>query len=230
MFVKTLIPAFLATVVTALPSQAFPQRSVPSNGSGLTLSLPSSSLPTPPNSTVLKYVALGTGAQNYTCAKPYSTATPVSDGAKAWLYDIGEYLEKNPAMIPNLPPMALRIPSVSSELSLLGFRLLGEHDFNKQLQPVFNLYVVGAQLVAKKVGDVSAPPSACPGPDKTGAVDWLYLTDGSNGDGATFGGISVVYRVETDGGKPPPSCIGSPAIFGIQYSAEYWIYGPPNQF
>lgn len=109
---------------------------------------------------------------------------------------------------------------------ILGFPMLGKHFFNSALQPTFDLFAINAQLQAKKVGDIPAPADAPAGPGGAGAVDWLYLTDGSNGDGATFGGISAVYRIETAGGKNPPTCADSPASFEVLYSAEYWFYGP----
>jgi len=170
------------------------------------------------------------GTQNYTCATPFSTAVPASNGAKAQLYDAGWFLEWDKAMIPSLPPMALGMLSMSDgELSLadmLGFPVLGKHFFNAKLQPIFDLYTANAQLLAKKVADIPAPAGASAGPDGAGAVDWLYLADNSNGDGTTFGGISAVYRVETAGGKSPPTCANSPASFEVVYSAEYWFYGP----
>lgn len=126
--------------------------------------------------------------------------------------------------------MALGMETVSvgkiALADILGFPVLGEHFFNSALQPTFDLYAVNAQLLAKKVGDIPAPAEACPGPDGAGAVDWLYLTDTSNGDGATFGGITAVYRVETAGGACPTTCQNSPASFEVPYAAEYWYYGP----
>jgi len=53
-----------------------------------------------------------------------------------------------------------------------------------------------------------------------GAVAWLKLL---TRDGAT-GNIEEVYRVNTAGGSPPPTCSGMPAAFEIQYAAEYWFF------
>jgi len=227
MLLSFLLPALLATTVTsvALPKQ----RKYPFSEC-LTLTLPSCALP-PPNGTVLKYVALGLGTQNYTCATPHSTAVPAGNGAKAQLYDVGWFLEIDQAMIPALPPMALGMFGMSNgELNLahmLGLPVLGRHFFNAALQPTFDLFAVNAQLLAKKVGDIPAPAGASAGPDGSGAVDWLYLADNSNGNGATFGGINSVYRVETAGGKSPPTCANSSASFEVVYATEYWFYGPP---
>jgi hypothetical protein len=155
---------------------------------------------------------------------------PSSFGAKATLYNASSYLNANSEMIEALPPMALGMETVSSGkialADILGLPVLGEHFFNSALQPTFDLYAVNAQLLAKKAGDVPAPADACPGPDGAGAVDWLYLTDASNGDGATFGGITAVYRVETAGGACPGTCQNSSSSFQVPYSAEYWYYGP----
>lgn len=219
-----LLPALMATVVTSF---ALPRHYKHPSSDCPTLSLPQSALPAP-NGTVLKYVALALGTQNYTCAN--STAVPTSNGAKAQLYDAGRFLDIDQAMIPSLPPMTLGMYSMTrGELSLadiLGFPVLGKHFFNAALQPMFDLYAVKAQLLAKKAGDIPAPASASAGPDGAGAVDWLYLVDNSNGNGATFGGINSVYRIETAGGKNPPTCANSPASFEVLYSAEYWFYGP----
>jgi hypothetical protein len=226
MYLSQLLPVLLATAVTSF---ALPKQHKHPSSKCLTLSLPQSALPAP-NGTVLKYVALALGTQNYTCASPYSTAVPTPNGAKAQLYDAGRFFEIDPAMIPTLPPIALGMYSISyGEISLpdiLGFPVLGKHFFNAALQPIFDLYAVNAQLLGKKVGDIPAPAGSSAGLNGTGAVDWLYLVDNSNGNGATFGGINSVYRIETAGGKSPPNCTNSPASFEVLYSSEYWFYGP----
>jgi hypothetical protein len=226
MFLSLSLLSLLATAVTSV---ALPKHSKYPSSNCLTLTLPPCALP-PPNGTVLKYVALGLGTQNYTCATPQSTAVPAANGAIAQLYDVGWFLEMNQAMIPSLPPLALGMYSMSNgSLNLpyiLRFPVLGRHFFNAALQPTFDLYTVNAQLLAKKVSGIPAPAGASAGPDGSGAVDWLYLVDNSNGNGATFGGINSVYRIETAGGKSPPTCANSPASFEVVYATEYWFYGP----
>lgn len=99
---------------------------------------------------------------------------------------------------------------------------LGHHYFNAAGQATFDLGPTGL-LVAKKIGGIPAPSDACQGPpgmQNFGAVDWLMLQD--VGTGLTRG-LSQVYRVETAGGKAPPTCseMGS---FQRPYAALYWFY------
>lgn len=55
-----------------------------------------------------------------------------------------------------------------------------------------------------------------------GNVPWLQLqaevVTGSEGV------VQQVYRLNTAGGSPPPTCAGQQAAFEIQYAAEYWLY------
>jgi len=230
MLFSTLLGALLASTATAL---ALPSFTIRTSSSSLALNQPSSSLPpAPPTGTVLKFVALGVGTQNYTCATPSSAAVaPASFGAKATLYNAGAFLSTDKFMIQPLPAMALGVYTMSGGhmalASILGLPVLGEHHFNGAMQPTFDLSAVSAQLVGKKTGDVPAPVDACKGTENAGAVDWLYLTDASNGDGVTFGGVTAVYRIETAGGKNPTTCQNSAAEFNVPYAAEYWFYGPP---
>ena len=172
----------------------------------------------------LKYIALGVGTQNYTCATPSSSAVPVAIGAKAVLSDAGAFLSANPGFVGALPPVALSADVYihQSMAAILGLPPLGSHFFDAAGHPNFDLTAVGAQLVAKKVAAAPAPTGADPGPSGSGAVPWLYLTDA--GLGTSFG-VSNVYRLETAGGNPPTSCINSPASFEVPYAAEYWFYG-----
>ena len=77
-------------------------------------------------------------------------------------------------------------------------------------------------LVASKSGAIAAPSGSSIGPNGVGngAVDWLSLAakDGSSG-------ISQAYRVETAGGKAPPTCEGQASHLEVQYAAQYWFYG-----
>ena len=81
MFTKTLTAALFAVSLLTLPINGTPVRIPRANPSTLNnLVIPSSTLP-PPTGLVLKFVGLGIGTQNYSCATPSSTAVPVSDGA-----------------------------------------------------------------------------------------------------------------------------------------------------
>jgi hypothetical protein len=81
MFAKILTAALFAVSLLTLPINGTPVRKPHANPSTLNnLVIPSSTLP-PPTGLVLKFVGLGIGTQNYTCATPSSTAVPASDGA-----------------------------------------------------------------------------------------------------------------------------------------------------
>jgi Reverse transcriptase (RNA-dependent DNA polymerase)/Protein of unknown function (DUF3455) len=150
MYSNALLPAVASLSVLLVAASLSPlQRSAPSSPT-----LPPSSLPPPPNGTVLKYIALGLGTQNDTCASPSSTDAPASK------------VQKHYSTI-----SSQQLPCAPENHSLLDFfPLRGEHFFSSTGQPTFDLYVVGAQLQAKKVSDVPAPADACPGLDNTGAV------------------------------------------------------------
>jgi hypothetical protein len=106
---------------------------------------------------------------------------------------------------------------------ITGAGVLGNHFFNAAGQPVFDLTKVGAKVTAKKLANVAAPAEACSGPRNAGAVDWLQLTD--VGGGASYGGVTYVYRVVTAGGKPPATCADEDATFEVPYATEYFYYG-----
>lgn len=197
------------------------------------LNLPLSALPAPPNGTIIRYIALGLGTQNYTCTA--SSPTPVPNGAKAILYSAERFLKNHPEMSTSLTAQALSFPCLklnengkASFPHVLGLPFLGEHYFNSNLQPVFDLTMANAELQAKVVSDIGAPPDAYPGINGTGAVDWLYLMDASGGSGATRGGVVGVYRILTAGGKSPRTCAGSQSSIIIDYSAIYVFIGPRN--
>jgi hypothetical protein len=228
---STLIPTVLLALSASVSALAVPQLFERSDKSNLNIPLPDSGLPAP--STVspavnLKYIVLGVGTQNYTCASTPNSAggNPVSVGAKAALYNAGPFLQNHEDMVESLPGLALSYKSMTGRdvSPSLGLSSIGQHFFNAAGQPTFELTAVKARLVAKRLNGVAAPPDACPGPDGAGAVDWLQLTD--VGGGASFGGITYVYREETAGGKPPGNCANQSGAFQVQYASEYWFYGP----
>lgn len=79
----------------------------------------------------------------------------------------------------------------------------------------------GLLLYGETVGDIAAPGGANKGPGGWGAVDWKELVgvEGSVG-------LTVVWRVETAGGKAPGSCAGvaGGGTIESQYAAMYWFY------
>jgi hypothetical protein len=110
--------------------------------------------------------------------------------------------------------------------------LSGQHYFITNTTPVFDLNAspnpaqdLGV-VVGHKVANSSAPADATKGPDDVGngAVPWLFL----NTTTATIGDIREIYRLNTAGGSPPPTCENMPPSFSIQYAAEYWFYGLPQ--
>ncbi|OCK80076.1 hypothetical protein K432DRAFT_328920 [Lepidopterella palustris CBS 459.81] len=199
------------------------------------LAIPSSTLPAP-DGLVLKFVALGIGTQNYTCASPSSSAVPASNGALATLYDIGTKLNSDPGSAWKIPITSGLALSLSPYPAILnGFlvsqgynNVLGEHFFTSAMVPTFSLFDVPStpipQVNCKKSASMPAPTSACPGENNEGAVPWLYLTDA----GGSTGGVNTVYRLETAGGSAPATCESSASSFTVRYAAQYWIYGPPS--
>ncbi|KAK5013520.1 hypothetical protein BJ546DRAFT_1027278 [Cryomyces antarcticus] len=208
----------LLTTTLALPT-ATPPFHVRAKQSAA-LSLPASTLPSPPPGTTLKYIALGLGTQNYTCASPSASSPPMSAGALATLYDATARLSlpSGAIQIPKLPGTSLKSGNG------LGLPVLGQHHFTSSLVPCFDLAAASPPLFlsAHKAASAPAPADADAGPARSGAVDWLELLD--DGRGATRG-LSAVFRVETAGGKAG-SCEGVGAGgMQVAYAAEYWFYG-----
>ncbi|KAI4097215.1 MAG: hypothetical protein LQ344_000625 [Seirophora lacunosa] len=189
------------------------------------LSNGSATLPPPAPGLSLKAITLGRGTQNYTCAAG-STAAPVAVGAKADLLDVTPFLPFLSAA------QSLQVLNLITEY-LVSFDTttieksrvpkLGRHIFDATGVPTFDLGKKGF-LRAKKAAGIAAPAGACKGANGRGygAVDWLALADAPGSVG-----LKEVYRVQTAGGKAPPSCGGGAARdITVQYAAQYWFYGP----
>ncbi|KAK8207898.1 hypothetical protein M8818_004151 [Zalaria obscura] len=194
----------LTTTTLALPTPSKSNSKVTTNTFVL------NGLPAPTGT--LKYIALGYGTQNYSCAA--LNDAPVSIGALATLYDATSILSHGAigaASIPKMPALALSMGSG------LGLPTLGHHFFSAAGVPTFSLEAAkpAALLSAKKVADVVAPTNSAPN-----SVDWLFLTDDGRGVSKH---LNAVYRVETAGGKPPGVC-SSVGTVTEQYAAEYWFY------
>ncbi|KAH7418733.1 hypothetical protein BKA64DRAFT_655089 [Cadophora sp. MPI-SDFR-AT-0126] len=180
----------------------------------------SSRLPSP--IMTLAHIAVGRGIQNYTCTGP--GAAPVAIGAVATLYDATSLAYFSENCLHQVPPRAVYLPlppptfTHTSQLGFLSF--LGHHFFDAAGTPVFDLSAKKSILFAEKKASIKAPLGANKGPAKTGAVDWLFLTD--KGGKYTSIGLSQVYRVVTAGGIGP-TCLGT-GVETVEYAAEYWFY------
>ncbi|PBP18087.1 hypothetical protein BUE80_DR010969 [Diplocarpon rosae] len=125
----------------------------------------------PTTTLALKYVLIGRGTQNYTCAAP--SESPVAIGAIATLYNATALASTSPEILHASPSIVVTqpVPHYPSGLSIAAQHLepVGEHFFDSAGIPVFVLPAVEEILYAAKAAEVAAP-----GAD--GAVDWLYLT------------------------------------------------------
>ncbi|PBP19028.1 hypothetical protein BUE80_DR010085 [Diplocarpon rosae] len=168
-------------------------------------------LPTP--TLALKYVLVGRGTQNYTCAAP--SASPVAIGAIATLYNATALTYTSPEILHASPSIAVTqpVPHYPSDLSIAAQYLepVGGHFFDSAGIPVFVLPPVEEILYAAKAAGVAAPGAG-------GAVDWLYLT--ARPDYPSVG-LGAVYRVETAGGTAVCDEAGAQQV---DYAAEYWFF------
>ncbi|KAL2870627.1 DUF3455 domain-containing protein [Aspergillus lucknowensis] len=202
-----------------------------------TTSLPQSTLPTPSEGLSLKFITLGRGTQNYTCATNANTSAPEAAGATATLFDISclaaldagantdEFHSSDQSLLHAVPDMLKPIPLGSTDfLATLVNRFtgqnlaIGKHYFTNEGVPFFDLrgFSPDDWIAAKKDSEADAP--AKPGYGITGDAAWLKLK-------GVEGGIREVYRVHTAGGDPPATCEGMSEVFTVDYSAEYWLYG-----
>jgi hypothetical protein len=123
-----------------------------------------------------------------------------------------------------LPKVALQSELADSNqptLSPSNLAISGHHYFSNLTTPIFDLKTAAMDLgfaPCAKNTSVAAPAGAPVGQDEEGfgAVAWLKLL---TRDGVT-GNLKEVYRVNTAGGKPPPTCAGMPGTFEVEYAAE----------
>jgi hypothetical protein len=166
----------------------------------------------------LVHVAVGQGVQLYTCASSEDKDVPVTNGARAELYNATCLSTKCPSALNRIPGKFLeadknRVLKELKEYAGSDTRI-AKHYFQPNTTPIFEFYKSDERFYGIRAQAVPAPSSAPKG--KYGATPWLRLTsvEGSNG-------ITEVYRVETAGGGPPKTCLGRQPSFEIKYSAEY---------
>ncbi|EEP77003.1 predicted protein [Uncinocarpus reesii 1704] len=182
--------------------------SLPETGNG-------AELPSPASELALKYITLGVGTQNYTCANLEKSAKPALVGAVATLYDVSCLASQSSWFLDMFARMVVRLPvRMVNRLvpKYLGSEMQGHHYFEGRV-PLFDLRTNGHNDYAyvSVAAKVPAPQNR--------DVDWLRLdrVDGS--------GIEAVYRVKTTAGKAPTSCKNMPDQFEVKYIAQYWMYG-----
>ncbi|KAI9806753.1 MAG: hypothetical protein M1825_006210 [Sarcosagium campestre] len=172
-------------------------------------------LPPPSDGLTLKFVTVGRGTQNYTCADSTEASIPKAVGAIATLHDGKAVAKRSRKAFDNLPGLSL----YANGVILLPLPTIGKHYFDASGTPVFDLGAKGV-FKGKKLANVPAPAKAHKGLKGEGAVDWLQL-----GDTGASTGITQTYRVVTAGGKAPATCQGQPKDIQVQYATQYWFYG-----
>jgi len=181
--------------------------SFPTNQTQLTL--PSGQTP--------KFIALGSGVQNYTCG---STGIYTSTGALATLFDVS-CLAKS-SILTQLPSLVYEaeqaIPALTKALGKTPLKL-GQHLFitnpvtNSGIVPRFDFTASqndpNAFVDTTKTGDIAAPSPK--------DVDWLQLTQ-------FLGSLAkTVFRVNTKSGQPAASCSPGSSV-SVPYASLYWFY------
>ncbi|OKL64164.1 hypothetical protein UA08_01062 [Talaromyces atroroseus] len=196
--------------------------------SNVALPAAASVLPSPTGT--LKYVAIGRGTQNYTCADSTEDTVPVQIGAVANLYDASCIAANFSDLLDLLTEIvidfALPNSSVQTPLAPANIDLLGHHYFSNSTTPTFNLNTTPEKqygiAMASKKDAIDAPYGSIVGQNNEGygATTWLYLTTIAG----TVGDYKEVYRVNTAGGNAPTNCSGQASTIEIQYSAQYYFY------
>lgn len=202
-------------------------------------------LPAPDPSWKLSEVVVGRGVQNYTCSLASKDVKPKAIGAVASLYNVSCLAANYPDILDMVPGLALQYALPADPMANLepsNLVLAGHHYFNSDSKPTFDLsqdYPAGELKIATslsqdlgkavvKVNSNSTAPTDAPkgmNGQGNGAVTWLLLDSIKN---STTGDITAVYRLNTAGGQPPATCEDSPAVFSVQYAAEYWFYTVPG--
>lgn len=202
-----------------------------------TVLLGATALAGPDPGLVVTRVVLGRGTQNYTCADSKDTTLPVGAGALAMLYDVSCLAANYPALLHSLPDALVALPAGSigailQRVPVESIVLAGHHYFAPDFStPVFDFRLAGQTPIFTGVRDQAVPASsrAAKGglqDQQFGAVDWLRL----KAIAAQSVDYKLAYRVQTAGGKAPPTCKGRAGTFSIEYATEYCENCPPCLF
>lgn len=162
---------------------------------------------------------MGRGTQNYTCTSGSIKEVPTQIGAVAQLFNVTCQAVRAPAILLDIPALALThgIPAVDISDRLLS----GLHTFTGAGVPLFELNTNSHKygyVQAKKDKASDAPKNAPKGSNGLGSVAWLKLV-------ATEGDYKEVYRISTAGGVAPKTCEGRvPGNFQVEYSTLYYFW------
>ncbi|KAF1917026.1 hypothetical protein BDU57DRAFT_415924, partial [Ampelomyces quisqualis] len=167
------------------------------------ISQPASSLLPPSDDMQLVMVALGKGAQNYTCGANL-TAPPSAIGAVAQLFDAS-------CAVANAPSAAAMALGTMEESA----KSIGAHFFVDSTTPDFDIMGLG-NTQATKAQDCDAPSPAAD-------IKWLRL---AAKPAASSSSVTQIYRLNTVGGLAPAHCEGLSRgdVVAVEYQAQYWIY------
>ena len=165
-------------------------------------------LPEPSPHLELKYLVLGRGTQNYSCASKEAShhskepSIPKAVGAVALLFDASciasqslTLLHEIPAVIESSPLGSLTAMAEALTLTTNTSNLIiGEHFFNAAGDPFFDLKMSGSDtwMVSKKNASVKAPKRGSRSGKSESDVPWLKL------DCKDCQGVKVNERLELD--------------------------------
>jgi len=178
------------------------------------------------------FIGVGVGTQNYTCG---ANGQYTNIGAVAELFDIS-CLYGTPAFGVIQDPLFdewKNAPASVTPQIIISFLhptktpvILGQHYFIKNpvnetagVSPKFDFTSQGANAGDFEAFVVAALAIGLPAPTGPQDVAWVRLTN-VEGDLA-----QEVYRVDTRGGQPPPSCTPGSADITVKYAAKYWFFG-----
>ncbi|WYZ41279.1 hypothetical protein EsH8_V_000174 [Colletotrichum jinshuiense] len=249
MLVKTFILLASVALASAAPAKrqaGCAKPTLPVNGNGV-------ELPAPPADVVLKYIALGHGIQNYTCATSNATGqavlAPSATGALAGLYDARPlYPNSGSGSLPSVDAFN-GLTSSAVWGSPLPLTPDGTTRFGASATAPFPApadLVLANMPPLKQLGvhffdDTGVPTfklgeqdlfkgAKLNGTKAPASADAGPEKTGTVdwlllGDKGTSKGLTFAYRVVTAGGVGHPCTqVGTPD--SVPYAAFYWFYGP----